>query len=129
MTLARPRVLSRLTLRSPLTWAAAGVLVILIAGAWLWMSDSARTKAPVVLWECEACGREFRAAIPLRVPDQSVTDCPQCKKHTARRKLNMRCLDCGKEFVYRPARDAARAAPAWNCPACKSFNTRPQKHE
>ena len=116
-----------LSLRSPIVWVAAAVLVAAIAGLWLWMDDSARSSVPVVLWECETCGREFKAPIPLRVADQTVTDCPQCKTHTGRRKLNMRCLDCGHVFAYRPKRDGARTEPAWNCPACKSFNTRPKE--
>ena len=116
---------SRLSLRSPALWIGVLVAVLIGVGAWMWLDDSGRSKAPIVLWECDTCAREISAPIPLGVGNQTVIDCPTCKTLTARRKLHMRCLDCGHTFIYRPRPDAPRATPTWGCPACKKLNTRP----
>jgi hypothetical protein len=65
--------------------------------------------------------------IPLRVGDQSTTDCPSCNAPTARRKIALRCLECGQGFTYRPRHDNPRPTPDWSCPGCQSLNTRPER--
>ena len=79
-------------------------IVVIVACVWfIWPeSDTLSPDQLVRPYVCEACGHRFEA-----MPNESLIECPKCKKKAALRCHEYECRKCGHRFEAFRERQAA----------------------